>query len=64
MGTTVQGVGKGGQGCPELGNNLRGGGTGGPAVWVGDVGDDTENWEGVGRISPQGEPQADGTATL
>ena len=35
MGTTVQGVGKGGQGCPELGNNLRGGGTGGPAVWVG-----------------------------
>ena len=28
------------------------------------MGDDTVNWEGVGRISPQGEPQADGTATL
>ena len=45
---TVQGVGKGGRGCPDLGKNLCGGGPGSTSVWVRDVGDDTAHWEGVG----------------
>ena len=45
-------------------NNLRGGGPGGTAVWVGDVRDDTAHWECFGSIPPQGGPQADGTATM
>ena len=63
MGTTVQGVGKGGHGLPDTRNNLRGSGPGGPAVWVGDMGDENLHWDGVGRIPPQGGPQADGTET-
>ena len=58
MGTTVHGVGKGGSGFLDLVNNLRGGGPGGPVVWVVDVGDDTIHWEGVGMVPPQGGPQA------
>ena len=37
VGETVQGFGKGGHRCPDIGKKLRGGGPGGPAVWVGDV---------------------------
>ena len=59
----VQGVGKGGCGCPDLGNNLRSGVTGGTSAWFGEVGDDTAHLECVGNIPPQGGPQADGTAT-
>ena len=52
MGADVQGVEQGGSGCPNLGDNLCGGGSSGPAVRVRDVGDDTTHWEGFGRISP------------
>ena len=64
VGATVEGVGKGGRGCPDLGKNLPGSGPGGPAVWVGDVGDDTTHWGGVGRITQQVGTQADETTTL
>ena len=53
MGATIQGVGKGGREFLHLRKNLCGGGPGVPAVWVGDVGDDTAHWEIVGRIPPQ-----------
>ena len=64
MGATFQGVGKLGSGCLDLGKNIHGGGTGGPDVWVGDIGDDITHWEGGGKISPQGALQADKMATL
>ena len=60
---TDQGVGNRERGCPDLEKDLCGGGPGSLSVWVGDVGDDTVQWEGFGRILPQGGPQADGTAT-
>ena len=41
---TVQVVGKGACGFPDLGKILRGNGPGGPAVWVGDVVDYTMHW--------------------
>ena len=63
MGATVQGVGQGGRECPYLREYLRGGGSIGSIVWVGNVGDDTVHLEASGRIPPQGGPQADGTAT-
>ena len=63
MGVTFQGVGKGGHVCPDIGKNLCGGVPGGPAVLVGDMGDETLHWGGVEQIPPQGIPQADGTAT-
>ena len=46
---------QGGCGFLGLGENLRDGCSGGPAVQVGDVGDDTTHWEGFGRINPQAE---------
>ena len=63
VGVTVYGVGQGGRGCPYLGENLRGGGSGGSVVWVGDVDDDTAHWVDSGRIPSQGGPQADRVAT-
>ena len=45
-----QGVDQGGCVCPDLGENLREGGSGGHAVLVGDVGDDTAHWEVWGRF--------------
>ena len=59
----VEGVEQGGCRCPDLGENLCVGGSGGSVVWVEDVGDDTTHWEGFGQISPQGVPQADGMTT-
>ena len=64
MGANIQGIGKGGHRFLEIRNNIRGGGPGGSAAWVGDVGDDTTYWEGFGRIPPQGGLQADKMATL
>ena len=64
MGATIQGVGKGGCGCPNLGKNLHCGVTGCTYVWVRDVFDDTTHWEGVERILPQYVPQDDGAAFL
>ena len=45
---TVQVFGKGGCGFPDLGKNIRGSGIGSPAVWYGDMGDDTAHCECVG----------------
>ena len=61
MGTAVKGVDQEGCGCLELRENLCSGGSDGPAVRVGDVGDDTTHWEGFGRILPQDCPQDDDT---
>ena len=63
MGSTLQSVGKLWCLCLDLGKNLCDSGPGVPDLWVADVGDDTVYWEGVGRIPPQGDLQADGTAT-
>ena len=60
MGTTYQGVGKRGNGCPNLGKYLCGGGPGSFSVWVRDVGDDTTHWEGIGLSPPQDGPKDDG----
>ena len=59
MGAGVQVVDQGGCVCPDLGENLCGGGSGGYVVWVRDMGANTENWEASGWIPPQGGPQAD-----
>ena len=40
-GAADQAVEQGGRGCPELRENLCGGGSGGSIAWVGDVGSDT-----------------------
>ena len=63
MGETVEGAGKRGCGCPDLGPDILGGGPVGNYLRVIDVGHDPTHWEGVGRIPPQGGPQADGEAT-
>ena len=52
-------VDQGGGGFTDLGTYLIGGGPVGPVVWVRAVGDDPPQWEGLGRITPQGGPQAD-----
>ena len=59
----VQGVEQGGCRYLDLGENLSGGGSGGPDLRVGDVGDDTIYWENFGQISPQGGPQDDRKTT-
>ena len=38
VGVTVQGIYQGGCGCPDLRENLCGGGSGGSDIWVGDAG--------------------------
>ena len=63
VGADFHGVEQGGCGCPELGENLFGSGSGGHAVQVRDVGNDTVRWEFWGHIPPQGASQADGTTT-
>ena len=55
--TDVQCVEQVGRGCSDLRENLRGSGSGGIDVRVGDVGDDTTHWEDFGRIIPQGGQQ-------
>ena len=62
VGAPAQGFGKRGRRCLDLGKDLHGGGPGSLAVWVGDVVNDTTNWEGFERISPQGGPQDNETA--
>ena len=63
VGADVQGAKQGGRRCPDLGDILRGGGSGDSIVYVGDVGVDTVYWEASGRFPPQGGLQADGTTT-
>ena len=41
---TVQGIVKGGRGCPDTRKNIRGSGPGGSYVWVGNMGDDNAHW--------------------
>ena len=50
-------------GFPDLGEDLPGSGSVGHNLLVRDVGHDTPHWEGLGRIPPQGGPQADGEET-
>ena len=57
------GIEQGGIGCPDIGTDLLGGGTIGPDIWVRYMVPDAAYEEGVGRIPPQGGPQADGMAT-
>ena len=63
VGVTDKGSGKKGDGCPDLGPYILGGGTVGIVVRLGDVVDDPTHWEGVGRIPTQGGPQADREVT-
>ena len=64
MGATGKGVGKRRHRFPGLGKDMCVGGTGILAVWVGYMVADTAHWEVLGRISPQGGPQADMTETV
>ena len=52
-----------GSGCPYIGTDLLGSGTIGTYVQVIDMGPDAAHEEGIGRIPPQGGPQADGAET-
>ena len=63
MGTADSDIEQGGRGCPDIRKYLLGGSAIGPAVRVRDMGPDAANEEGVGRIPPQGGPQADETET-
>ena len=53
---------QGGSGCPDIGKVLLGGGSIGPSIWVRDMGTDAAYEESVGKILPQGDPQAYGMA--
>ena len=55
---------EGDNGCTNVRNNLRDSGLGGSDVWVVDVGYDTAHRWGLGKIPPQGVPQADEMETL
>ena len=57
MGEADAGVYQGGGICLDLGPDILGSGSVGPFVRVRNVGDETVNWEGVGQIPPQGDPQ-------
>ena len=59
VGAAVSGAEQGGRRCSELREDFCGIGSGGHAIWVGDVGHDTEHWEGLGRIPLQSGPQYD-----
>ena len=63
MGAVDLDIEQGGSGCPDIGTDLLGGSAIGNAVRVRDMGPDTAHEEGVGRIPPQGGPQADGAET-
>ena len=60
MGVAVYGVDQGGCGCPDLGEDLHGSAASGHDIRVVDVVNDTVSWDSLGRIPPQGGPQADG----
>ena len=63
MDATDQVVGYRGSGRLEHRKDLCGGVPVNLTVWSVDVGDDTNHWEGFGRIPPQVGPQDDGTST-
>ena len=60
LGASDEGAGQGGCRCPDLSPDILGGGPVGNVVRVGDVADDPPYPEDVGRIPPQGGPQAGG----
>ena len=60
MGASDSGNDQGGRGCLDIGADILGGGTIGPAIRVRDMGPDTVYTYGAGRIPPQGGPQTDG----
>ena len=64
MGAADLYIDQGGSGCPDIGTDLLGGGAIGPAIRIRDMGPDAAYEEGIGRIPPQGGPQADGTAAV
>ena len=64
VGEADAGVEKVGGVCPYLGPDILGAGSVVPVVQAGDVVYDTAHREGVGRIPPQGGPQADIEPTL
>ena len=47
-------TGTGGRQPTGLGDVLQGGGTGGPSIWVRDVGDDPRHGKGPGKFPAQG----------
>ena len=63
MGAADSDIDQEGNGCPDIGTYLLGSGAIGLDVRVRDMGTDTVHEEGVGRIPPQGGPQADGAET-
>ena len=63
VGVAVSGADQGVRRCPDLREDLRGGGSGSHSLRVGYVGNDTTHWDSFGRIPPQGIPQADGETT-
>ena len=64
VGADVLAAEQGGSRCLYLGQYLHGGGSGVHAIRVRDVGNETLHWEGFGRITPLGGPQADGETTF
>ena len=64
VGAADTGDGERGIVCPDVGDVLCCGGTGGSVVWVEDVGYVPAHWEDLGRLPPQGGPQTDGVATV
>ena len=59
MGAAVSDADQEGIRCPDLGEDLRGGGSGGHSLQVRDMSNDTAHWEVFGRIPPQGGPHTD-----
>ena len=57
VGAAIQGDEQGGRGCPYLGENLRGGGSGSSVLLVVDIAIDTTHWESSRRIQPQVDPR-------
>ena len=58
------GIEQGGKVCPDIGRDVFGGGTMGPAVWVREMGPNTAYADGPGRISPHSSLKTDGTETV
>ena len=63
MGAADSYIEQGGSGFPDIETYLIGRGAIVPDVQVRDIGPGAANEEGVGRIPPQGSPQADGVKT-
>ena len=63
MGTAYYVVDQGGCVCLDLGPYLLGVDSVINTLQIGDVGDDTSHWGGLGKILPQGCPHADGDET-